>query len=107
MDLPESGLNYEELTENIELVKEEMLEATINEPFDDSHTSIKEYARNLVSEFAHEIIDDLSEMTKSVGVVGGLVGQFVDENYQEALQETYFHLHETIEIGRASCRERV
>ena len=99
MDLPESGLNYEELTENIELVKEEMLEATINEPFDDSHTSIKEYARNLVSEFAHEIIDDLSEMTKSVGVVGGLVGQFVDENYQEALQETYFHLHETIDRG--------
>ncbi|WP_231919488.1 GIY-YIG nuclease family protein [Simkania negevensis] len=99
MDLPEFGLDYEELLEEVERVKEEVLEATINEPFDDSHTSVKEYARNLVSELAHEIIDDLSEMTKSVGVVGGLVGQFVDENYQESLQETYFHLHETIDRG--------
>ncbi|MCB1073772.1 MAG: hypothetical protein KDK96_11835, partial [Chlamydiia bacterium] len=98
-DLSELGMDHEGLVEEVERVKEEVLEATLAEPFDDSHTSIKEYAKNLVSEFAHEIIDDLSEMTKSVGVVGGLVGQFVDENYQESLQETYFHLHETIDKG--------
>lgn len=98
-DLSELEMDFEELVEEVERVKEEVLEATLNEPFDDSHTSIKEYVRNLASELAHEIIDDLSEMTKSVGVVGGLVGQFVDENYQESLQETYFQLHETIDRG--------
>ncbi|CCB89237.1 GIY-YIG nuclease family protein [Simkania negevensis] len=96
-DLPELGMDYEGLVEEVERVKEEVL--ALNEPFEDSHASIKEYAKNLVSEFAHEIIDDLSEMTKSVGVVGGLVGQFVDENYQETLQETYFHIHEAIDRG--------
>ncbi|CCB87932.1 hypothetical protein [Simkania negevensis] len=95
--LPE--LTYEELSEEVEFVKEEILEVITGELFDDSHSSIKEYARNLVSEFAHEIVDDLSEMTKSVGVVGGLLGQFVDENYQETLQETYFHIHEAIDRG--------
>ncbi|CCB87758.1 unknown protein (plasmid) [Simkania negevensis Z] len=30
MDLPEFGLDYEELTENVERVKEEALEATLS-----------------------------------------------------------------------------
>ena len=56
MDLPEFGLDYEELTENVERVKEEALEAILSEPSDDK---AREIARDFAVERLHESLGSI------------------------------------------------
>ena len=56
MDLPEFGLDYEELTENVERVKEEALEAILSEPSDDT---AREIARDFAVERLHESLGSI------------------------------------------------
>ncbi|WP_041418583.1 hypothetical protein [Simkania negevensis] len=56
MDLPEFGLDYEELLEEVERVKEEALEATLSEPSDDT---AREIARDFAVERLHESLGSI------------------------------------------------
>lgn len=56
MDLPEFGLDYEELAKNVERVKQEILEGTLSEPSDDT---AREIARDFAVERLHESLGSI------------------------------------------------
>ena len=98
---PELEAIHEEIAYQAEITKEKILEETINEPIeglDDSFIDkVVSDGKTLVSKLAHEAIDTASEATKTVGAVGGVVGHFIDRNYQDSLQAHYYHSHEAID----------
>lgn len=92
---------YQEVAYEAEITKERILEETINEPIDDQDSSFIDKAivvgKELSSKLAHGTVETVSEMSKSVAMLGGIAGQIVDRNYQESLQEHFYHSHEAID----------
>jgi|GEM_PF-5840126 hypothetical protein len=92
---------YQEVAYEADITKERILEATISEPIDDQDISFIDQAitvgKELSSKLAHGIIETVSEISKSIGIFGGIAGQIIDKNYQESLQEHFYHSHEAID----------
>lgn len=92
---------YEVIAFEAEVTKEKILEETIDNPvsgedkgFIDNAASV---GKDLGSRLAHSAVETASELSKSMGVVGGVLGHLVDENYQDSIQEHFYYSHEAID----------
>ncbi len=96
-----SGVLCKTIALDAEATKESILEQTTPEPVNSQDGSFSDKAiaigKELGSKLAHGAVETAAEVSKSVGIVGGLAGQVIDKKCQESLQEHFYHSHEAID----------